>query len=116
MPGMATRPSWTSAVAARSSWSCCRAEGLRGILFDLPEAARGAAERLDAAGLADRCQIVVVAPPNHPGGKAMDLLLAAVGGRARTTAEWRALLADGGFELTGVRPGPNASILDAAPR
>jgi hypothetical protein len=93
-----------------------RREGLRGIVFDLPEAARGAAERLDAAGLADRCQIVAVAPPNHPGGKAMDLLLAAVGGRARTTAEWRALLADGGFELTGVRPGPNASILDAAPR
>jgi hypothetical protein len=38
------------------------------------------------------------------------------GGRERTLPEWRALLADGGFELAEIRPGPNASILEAQPR
>ena len=32
----------------------------------------------------------IVAPPNQPGGKLMDLLVAAVGGRERTEQEWRA--------------------------
>jgi hypothetical protein len=58
----------------------------------------------------------VVAPPNEPGEKLMDLLMLSLGGRGRTEDEWRTLLSQGGFELTGLRPGPFRSILDAAPR
>ena len=57
----------------------------------------------------------VVAPPNQPGGKLMDLLMLAVGGRERTEEEWRALLADSGFGLTKIRPGHSGSILEAKP-
>jgi hypothetical protein len=57
----------------------------------------------------------VVAPPNQPGGKLMDLLMLAVGGRERTERQWRVLLADGGFRLTGIQPGTGASILEATP-
>jgi hypothetical protein len=46
----------------------------------------------------------VLAPPNQLGGKMMDLLMAAVGGRERTEQEWRVLLADSGFQLTKIRP------------
>jgi hypothetical protein len=143
-----------------------RRPGLRGVVFDLPELVAEAAERIEAAGLAGRCQAVagsffqgvpaggdayllayvlhawedpgareilgqvrrvigdhgrllvaeeLVAPPNQPGGKAMDLLMAAVGGRERTEPEWRALLADGGFTLAGIRSGPPASVLEAVP-
>jgi hypothetical protein len=50
----------------------------------------------------DRGRLLVVeevlAPPNQPGGKVMDLLMAAVGGRERTEPEWRALLASGDFQ------------------
>ena len=57
----------------------------------------------------------VLAPPNQPGGKIMDLLMATIGGRERTKQEWRALLADGGFALAGSRPAHSATILDAVP-
>jgi NAD(P)-dependent dehydrogenase (short-subunit alcohol dehydrogenase family) len=57
----------------------------------------------------------VLAAPNQPGGKVMDLLMAAVDGRERTWQEWRALLADSGFRIVQVRPGPTASILEARP-
>ena len=144
-----------------------RRAGLGGIVFDLPQVAAKATERIAAAGLAGRCQVVggsffagvpaggdvyvlshvlrawddghareilgvvrraigdqgrlllveeVVAPPNQPGGKLVDVLMLAVGGRGRTEPEWRVLLADGGFALTGIRPAPNASILEALPR
>jgi hypothetical protein len=144
-----------------------RRSGLRGVVFDLPEAAAEAARRLRAAGLADRCQTLagsffrdiptggdvyvlsdvlhrwedhhareilravrraipghgrllvaeeVVALPNQPGGKVMDLLMLAVGGRERTERQWRELLAGGGFRLTGIRPGRGASILESVPR
>jgi len=56
----------------------------------------------------------VVAPPNQP-GKVMDLLMAAVGARERTEQEWRALLADTGFVLAGIRPFHSGSILKAVP-
>jgi SAM-dependent methyltransferase len=143
-----------------------RHEGLRGVVFDLPEVAAEAEERIQAAGLAERCQAVggdffatipaggdvyvlsrilhgwdderateilravrraiptggrllvvdgVVAPPNEPGEKLMDLLMLSLGGRERTEPEWRALLAQGGFELSGLRPGPFGSILAATP-
>ncbi len=142
-----------------------RVPGLRGIVFDLPHVAAEAEERIGAAGLADRCEVVggsffdgvpegdvyvlshilhgvdrdgaleilrvvrrairdggrllavdgVVAPPNEPGHKLMDLLMFTIGGRERTEAEWRALLIGGGFELTDIGPGPFGSILSARP-
>jgi hypothetical protein len=46
----------------------------------------------------------------------MDLLMLSLGGRERTESEWRALLSRGGFELTGIRPGPFGSLLDAVAR
>lgn len=56
-----------------------------------------------------------MAPPNQPGGQIMDLLMAAVGGQERTEQEWRALLADTGFVLAGIRPFHSGSILKAVP-
>jgi hypothetical protein len=138
---------------------------LRGIVLDLPHVATEAEERIQAAGLADRCRVVagdyfegvpegdayvlshilhgwdneraaqilrvirrrvpddgrllvndgVVAPPNEPGTKLMDVLMLSLGGRERTEAEWRALLRAGGFELTGIRPAPFGNVLDARP-
>jgi hypothetical protein len=136
------------------------------VIVDLPQAAAEAAQQIQAAGLAGRCQTVagslfqgvpaggdvyvlayvlhgwddpharkilgmvrraipehgrllvveeVIAPPNLPGGKVMDLLMAAVGGRERTEPEWRALLADSRFALTTIRPGHNGNILEAVP-
>jgi hypothetical protein len=143
-----------------------RRPGLRGIVFDLPDLVAEAAERITAAGLADRCQTVagsffqgvpgggdvyllchvlhgwedphareilgavgrvipdhgrlllveeVLAPPNQPGSKVMDVLMAAVGGRERSEWEWRALLADSGFALAEIRPCRSSSILEARP-
>jgi SAM-dependent methyltransferase len=54
----------------------------------------------------------VVAPPNEPGSKLMDLLMLTIGGRERTKDEWRELIAGGGFELAGIRAAPFGSILD----
>lgn len=56
-----------------------------------------------------------MAPPNQPGGKVLDLLMAAVGGRERTEPEWRVLLGESGFQLIKIRPGQSASILEAVP-
>lgn len=56
-----------------------------------------------------------MAPPNQPGGKVLDLLMAAVGGRERTEPEWRVLLGESGFQLVKIRPGQSASILEAVP-
>jgi hypothetical protein len=39
----------------------------------------------------------------------------ALGGRERTEPEWAALLDRAGLHLAGIRPGPNASILEARP-
>jgi hypothetical protein len=72
----------------------------------------------EAIGGGGRLLIVdgVVAPPNEPGLKLMDLLMLSLGGRERTELEWRALLADGDFELRETRPAPFGSLIEAAPR
>lgn len=57
----------------------------------------------------------LLAPPNQPAGKVLDLLMAAVGGRERTEPEWRVLLGESGFQLVKIRPGQSASILEAVP-
>jgi hypothetical protein len=134
--------------------------GLRGVLFDRPQAAAGARHQLEAAGLGGRCEVVagdffvslpaggdayvlkrvihdwdderavailrnchrampehgrvlvielVLAPGNDPSlGKLFDLLmLVYLGGRERTEADYRTLLASAGFELTAVTPTPS---------
>jgi len=49
-------------------------------------------------------------------GKLLDLLmLTLLGGKERTEAEFRALLAEGGFELVHVTAGPAASLVEAVP-
>jgi SAM-dependent methyltransferase len=55
----------------------------------------------------------VVAAPNEPGLKLMDLLMLTLGGRERTEGEWRALLPAGGFELVEIQPAPYGNLLTA---
>ena len=71
----------------------------------------------DAIASDGRAVIVdgVVAPPNEPGAKLMDLLMLTVGGRERTEEEWRALLGRAGFGLGEIRSGPTGTILEALP-
>jgi len=60
----------------------------------------------------------VVGPPNvDPQSKFLDLLmLVSAGGRERTESEWRALLAEGGFDLRQVHPaGPTSAVIEAWP-
>jgi hypothetical protein len=88
-----------------------RRPDLRGIVLDLPHVAAEAEERIARAGLVEG----VVAPPNEPGTKLMDLLMLSIGGRERTEEEWRALIRAGGFELTAIRPAPFGNVLEASP-
>lgn len=49
-------------------------------------------------------------------GKLLDLImLLLLGGKERTSTEWRALLREGGFELVGITPGPLTNLIEAAP-
>ena len=61
---------------------------------------------------------VIVGPPNQPGGKVGDvMMLVRTGGRNRTEAEYRALLASGGFDVTRViHTKGDLSIIEATPR
>jgi len=60
-------------------------------------------------------QIVPHGNDPHP-SKLLDLhMLVVLGGRQRTEEEFRRLLADGGFELTGIVEGPGACALEAVP-
>ena len=54
----------------------------------------------------------VIAPGNEPSGaKWLDLLMLALGGRERDEAQWRTLLAAGGFEPVSIRDG----LIEARP-
>lgn len=142
---------------------------LQGILFDMAPVAAGARTYLEAAGVADRCDVVagdffhavpdgasaymlkfvihdwddaralailrncrravrepgrlllvetVIPPGNEPFyGKFLDLnMLVLTGGRERTEAEYRALLARAGFQLTRLVPAhPLLSVIEALP-
>lgn len=59
----------------------------------------------------------VIPEGNEPTyAKLVDLImLTLVGGKERNQAEWRSLLADGGFELVGITGDPATSLLEAAP-
>jgi hypothetical protein len=144
--------------------------GLRGVLFDLPDVVERARPRIEAAGLADRCELVggsffeavppgadvyvlssvlhnwgdqqvvailetcrrampssgrllavefAISPGNTPSeGKFVDLQMMVLfpGGRERTAAEYRSLLAAAGFRLARVIPTPHAmSLIEAIP-
>jgi hypothetical protein len=61
---------------------------------------------------------MVIAPGNEPDfGKFLDLhMLALVGGRERTAAEYRTLLAEAGFRLTTTVPThAGSSVVEAIP-
>jgi len=148
----------------------------RGILVDRNEAIAGAAVKLNALGLAERCELIAgdlleAVPPGAdayvlqsvlhgydddsarrilqncravigPGGRLLiievvlptrveradpavekmlmaDLnMLAVTGGRERSEAEWRTLLAAAGYEPPRISslPGQVASVIDSAPR
>jgi len=144
--------------------------GLRGVLFDRPQAVAEARQQLEAAGLGGRCEVVagdffvsvpaggdayilkrvihdwdderagailrnchrampehsrllvielVLPPGNDPSlGKLFDLLmLVDLGGRERTEADYRTLLAGAGFELTAVTPTPSlVGVVEGARR
>ena len=144
--------------------------GLRGVLFDRPQAVAEAQQQLEAAGLRGRCDVVagdffvsvpgggdgyilkrvihdwdderaatilrncrrampehgrllvielVLPPGNDPSlGKLFDLLmLVDLGGRERTEADYRTLLAGAGFELTAVTPTPSlVSVVEGVRR
>ncbi len=48
--------------------------------------------------------------------KLLDLImLVLLGGKERTESEWRALLAEGGFELREITPRPGTNLIEAAP-
>lgn len=73
-----------------------------------------------ASGAATRLLVMdrVVGPPNEdPHSKFIDLnMLVSPGGRERTEAEWRALLAAGGFRIERIHPaGPAPAIIEALP-
>ena len=74
-----------------------------------------------AAMRPDGCLLLVesvVGPPNaDPQSKFMDLvMLVSAGGRERTESEWRALLAEGVFNLRQVHPaGPTSAVIEAWP-
>jgi O-methyltransferase domain/Dimerisation domain len=80
----------------------------RVVLDNIREAMRGGGRVLIVEG--------VVAPPNEPEMKLMDLLMLALGGRERTEEEWRELLPAAGFDLARIAPAPYGSILDARRR
>jgi hypothetical protein len=141
---------------------------LSGVVFDIPHVVDAAQETIDAAGLADRCEVVggdffkepvpeadvhvlsqilhdwsdersveilrnsrasispagrlliieqVVPDGDGPSfSKELDLLmLVLLGGKERSEGEWRALLGQGGFELTAVQPAAGTNLIEATP-
>jgi hypothetical protein len=67
---------------------------------------------------ADSRLVVVeeIVPENGPAPVVLDFsMLVLLGGRERTEAEWRALLAEHGFEVTAVTPGPRSAAIEARP-
>jgi hypothetical protein len=138
---------------------------MRGVVFDQPHVVSGATPILEAAGVADRCEVIagdffgdlpqgdgyllksilhdwddydsirilqnvrrfiepngkllivdhVIPPGNqaHPGKQIDIIMLVVLGGRERTEAEFRTLLARSGFELTQIFPTDGQSVIEA---
>jgi len=92
------------------------------VLHDWPDddAARILRRVRAATGPTARLLVVdaVLGPPNEdPQATFLDLMmLVSAGGRERTEAEWRALLADAGFRVERIVPaGPGRSVVEAVP-
>jgi SAM-dependent methyltransferase len=140
---------------------------MHGVVFDQPHVVSGAPPILEAAGVADRCEVIAgdffgdlpkadgyllksiihdwddydavrilqnvrrFIEPNgkllivdyvipsgnqaHPGKQVDITMLVVLGGRERTEAEFRTLLAQGGFELKQIYPTEGQSVLEAVP-
>jgi hypothetical protein len=95
---------------------------MRRILHDWPDAEAVTILRCCRAAMRPDARLLliegVVGPPNEdPQSKFLDLvMLVSAGGRERTEAEWRALLAEGGFHLCQVHPaGPTSAVIEASP-
>jgi hypothetical protein len=92
------------------------------ILHDWPDAEALRIVRNVHAAMGPDATLVIVdsvlGPPNEdPLAKFLDLMmLVSAGGHERTEEEWRALLADGGFELVSARRAtPTRHVIEAAP-
>ena len=95
---------------------------MRRILHDWPDAEAVAILRCCRLAMQPDARLLliesVVGPPNEdPQSKFLDLLmLVSAGGRERTESEWRALLAEGEFDLRQVHPaGPMSAVIEAWP-
>jgi hypothetical protein len=95
---------------------------MRRILHDWLDAEAVAILRCCRAAMGSDARLLliesVVGPPNADAqSKFLDLvMLVSAGGRERTESEWRALLAEGGFDLHQVHPaGPTSSVIEAWP-
>jgi precorrin-6B methylase 2 len=91
------------------------------ILHGMPDADAIALLRRIRAALADGGSVLIfdgiVAPPNEPGMKLMDMLMLVLsGGRERTEEEWRALLAAADLELERTRSAGWTTLVEAVPR
>jgi len=83
---------------------------LSGILHDWSDERAGAILRTISRDAPKQARLLVLENVlehgNEPNGaKWLDLLMLVLGGRERTAADWRALLADAGFEITAVEDG-----------
>jgi len=59
---------------------------------------------------------VIAATPEHQAVIRGDLTMMAIGGKERTAAEYKSLLAEGGWRLTGITPaGAQFSVIEARP-
>ncbi len=90
---------------------------LAGILHDWNDERAGAILRTIRRDAPEHARLLVlesvIEHGNDPNGaKWLDLLMLVIGGRERTDAEWRGLLGDAGFRVTGVEDG----LIEAACR
>ena len=95
---------------------------MRRILHDWPDAEAVTILRCCRAAMRPDARLLliesVVGEPNEdPQSKFLDLvMLVSAGGRERTESEWRALLAEGGFQLCQVHPaGATSAVIEASP-
>jgi hypothetical protein len=86
-----------------------------GVLFDAESVIKGAREKLEAAGLAQRCE-TVAGDFFKAGPEGGDIMLVITGGLERTEDEFRQLLDASGFKLTRFVPTQTPfSVVESVP-
>lgn len=91
------------------------------ILHDWDDERAAAILRSSRASMSSAGRLLVIEQvvPDGDGpsfSKELDLLmLVLLGGKERSETEWRALLDEGGFELTAIRPAAGTNLIEAAP-